>query len=194
MKWLIASDIHGSAKYCAELLKAFSREGADRLFLLGDILYHGPRNPLPEGYDPMRTAALLNGMKHRISCIRGNCDSEVDQMVLEFPIMAEYALIAEGETVIHAVHGLKLGEGELPKLGQGEVLLHGHTHIPECVYRNGVLFCDPGSVSLPKAGSERGYMTLEGGVLRWFTLGGTEYMSKRLGAEQEVISEGENDV
>ena len=97
MKWMIASDIHGSAFYCEKMLKAFEREQADKLLLLGDILYHGPRNDLPKGYAPKKVIELLNNIKEKILCVRGNCDAEVDQMVLEFPIMADYAMITEGD-------------------------------------------------------------------------------------------------
>lgn len=105
MKWMIASDIHGSAFYCEKMLKAFEREQADKLLLLGDILYHGPRNDLPKGYAPKKVIELLNNIKEKILCVRGNCDAEVDQMVLEFPIMADYAMITEGDLNIFVTHG-----------------------------------------------------------------------------------------
>ena len=102
MKWMIASDIHGSAYYCRELLEAYDREKADRLLLLGDILYHGPRNDLPKKYNPKEVIALLNQHKQDILCVRGNCDTEVDQMVLEFPVLADYCVIADEKNVIYA--------------------------------------------------------------------------------------------
>ena len=105
MKLMIASDLHGSAYYTHQLLDAWDREGAPRLCLLGDILYHGPRNDLPEGYAPKEVLAMLNERKDRIFCVRGNCDGEVDQMVLDFPIMADYAVLTEGERLIYATHG-----------------------------------------------------------------------------------------
>ena len=176
MKWLIASDIHGSARYCRELLAAFAREGADRLLLLGDLLYHGPRNPLPEGYDPAAVAAMLNERRERILCVRGNCDSEVDQMVLCFPICADYAVLPLGERLLYATHGHIHSAQNPPPLSPGDILLHGHTHIPAKEHFGENCLClNPGSVSLPKGGSERSYMTLEGTTFRLCTLDGREY-------------------
>lgn len=130
MKLMIASDLHGSAYYTHQLLDAWDREGAPRLFLLGDILYHGPRNDLPEGYAPKEVLAMLNERKDRIFCVRGNCDGEVDQMVLDFPIMADYAVLTEGERLIYATHGHVYNTAHLPPLQPGDILLHGHTHVP----------------------------------------------------------------
>ena len=127
MKLMIASDLHGSAYYTHQLLDAWDREGAPRLFLLGDILYHGPRNDLPEGYAPKEVLAMLNERKDRIFCVRGNCDGEVDQMVLNFPIMADYAVLAEGERLIYATHGHVYNTAHLPRYSAGDILLHGHT-------------------------------------------------------------------
>ena len=114
MKWFIASDLHGSAAYCEQMLAAYAREGADRLVLLGDILYHGPRNDLPEGYAPKAVIAALNPLKEQILCVRGNCDTEVDQMVLEFPILADYAVLADGGLTLYLTHGHKFGEQNPP--------------------------------------------------------------------------------
>lgn len=105
MKWMIASDLHGSAFYCRQMIKAFQREGADRLLLLGDLLYHGPRNDLPEGYAPKEVIPLLNSLKQKLLCVRGNCDAEVDQMVLDFPILADYAVLPVGGRLVYATHG-----------------------------------------------------------------------------------------
>ena len=153
MKWMIASDIHGSAYYCRELLEAFAREGAQKLMLLGDVLYHGPRNDLPRDYAPKQVIEMLNGIKERLLCVRGNCDTEVDQMVLDFPVLADYAILAVGERMIYATHGHVYNEGKLPPLVKGDVLLHGHTHVPKCVEHENYLYINPGSVSIPKDGS-----------------------------------------
>lgn len=173
MKWLIASDIHGSAKYARELLSAFEREGADRLLLLGDVLYHGPRNDLPAEYAPKAVIATLSEYKHRILCVRGNCDTEVDQMVLPFPILADYAVLPVGERLLYATHGHVYNGDHLPPLQKGDILLHGHTHVPLCEMRGDVTILNPGSTSIPKENSWHGYMTLEDGLFRWMDFAGT---------------------
>ena len=160
MKWLIASDIHGSAKYCELLLKAYDKEGADRLLLLGDILYHGPRNDLPELYAPKTVIEMLNVRKNEIFCVRGNCDTEVDQMVLDFPLMADYCLIPLCGRMIFATHGHKFNQSNLPPLKKGDILLYGHTHIPVCEAAGDIIYMNPGSASIPKEGSAHQYMTL----------------------------------
>lgn len=168
MKWMIASDLHGSAYYCRKMLEAFEREGADRLFLLGDLLYHGPRNDLPEGYAPKQVMPLLNGMKDRLLCVRGNCDAEVDQMVLEFPVLADYAVLPVGQRLIYATHGHIYHVKNLPPLAPGDVLLHGHTHVPAWTeFGQGNLYLNPGSVSIPKENSPHSYMTLEENTMQW---------------------------
>ncbi len=174
MKWMIASDIHGSGYYCAAMLEAFEREAADRLLLLGDLLYHGPRNDLPRDYDPRAVAERLNAVRDRLFCVRGNCDAEVDQMMLRFPIRAEYALLWEGSRLVFAVHGHAMGEEDPPALQTGDILLQGHTHVPCCREHEGFICMNPGSVSLPKEGSWRGYMTMEDGVFLWKDLEGAE--------------------
>ncbi|MCM1149578.1 MAG: phosphodiesterase [Butyricicoccus sp.] len=181
MKLMIASDIHGSARFTRELLAAFDREQADRLLLLGDILYHGPRNALPEEYAPQEAADMLNARRERILCVRGNCDTEVDQMVLDFPIMAEYCVLWLGARMIFATHGHHFDKDNLPPLSPRDILLHGHTHVPaweRCGNDN--LYLNPGSVSIPKDGSERGYMLLDSGELRWMTLSGEVYHREAL--------------
>lgn len=178
MKWLIASDLHGSAHFCKLLLDAFQRESVDRMLLLGDLLYHGPRNDLPTGYDPRQVIDLLNALKDRLYCVRGNCEAEVDQMVLEFPIMADYLLLPVGDRLIFATHGHLFSETRLPPLRSGDILLHGHTHVAACVEHETYTYCNPGSVALPKAGAPHSYMTLEGGMLLWKTLDGDEFLKK----------------
>ena len=160
MKYLIASDIHGSAFYCKKLLDAFKEEGADKLVLLGDVLYHGPRNPLPEGYSPKETATMLNEMKDKILCVRGNCDSAVDQMVLEFPILADYAILDMGKNIIFLTHGDKYDPNNPPLLSDGDVLINGHFHTVVCGKKDNFFYFNPGSISLPKDGI-RGYLIYE---------------------------------
>ena len=164
MKYFIASDIHGSAYYCERMLEAYRREGADRLILLGDILYHGPRNDLPRDYAPKRVIDMLNAIKSEILCVRGNCDTEVDQMVLDFPILADYALLDVNGSTVFITHGHRHNLAALPPLKAGDVLLHGHTHIPACEEKGGITYLNPGSVSIPKEGSAHSYMILENGV------------------------------
>ena len=175
MKWMIASDIHGSALYCGQMIRRFEEEKADRLLLLGDVLYHGPRNELPEEYRPKAVTEMLNGIRDRLLCVRGNCDCEVDQMVLSFPILADYAVLDAGKKLIYATHGHIFNPEKLPPLKEGDVLLFGHTHVPFHGEKDGVLCLNPGSVSIPKEGSARGYMTFEDGTFCWKTLEGKEY-------------------
>ena len=180
-KIMIASDIHGSAYYCRKLLEAYTEEGADRLLLLGDILYHGPRNDLPRDYAPKEVIALLNERKNDIYCVRGNCDTEVDQMVLDFPILADYAVLPVGRRLVYATHGHVHNLKNLPPLAPGDVLLHGHTHIPAWTeFGEGNLYLNPGSVSIPKEGSAHSYMTLEGETFLWKTLEGEVYRELEL--------------
>lgn len=185
MKLMIASDIHGSALYCRQMLDAYKREEADRLLLLGDILYHGPRNDLPEGYAPKEVTAMLNPAKDNLLCVRGNCDTEVDQMVLEFPILADYCFLelpdgAGGTISIFATHGHVYHPKHLPPLRDGDILLNGHTHIPACdeimdMDGHSYRYLNPGSVSIPKAGSARSYMIFENGTFYWKNMQGEEY-------------------
>lgn len=173
MKLMIASDIHGSALYCGQLLEAMDREQPDRLLLLGDILYHGPRNDLPEEYDPKTVIAMLNARKQDLVCVRGNCDTEVDQMVLDFPIMADYCLLMTENRMIFATHGHHYNLGQLPALHPGDILLHGHTHVPAWqAFGQDNRYFNPGSVSIPKESSARGYMMLEAARAVWKDLTG----------------------
>lgn len=172
MKWMIASDIHGSEYYCSRLIAAYKEEQADRLLLLGDILYHGPRNDLPKEYAPKKVIAMLNEMKDEIVCVRGNCDTEVDQMVLDFPVLAEYALLPVEDRLIFAVHGHNFNEKNLPPLKKGDILLNGHTHVPDCTEHENYIYMNPGSVSIPKENSHHGYMILEGNTFTWKDLDG----------------------
>ena len=172
MKLMIASDIHGSSLYCEELLKRYNDEKPDKLLLLGDILYHGPRNDLPRGYNPKSVIAMLNNIKDEIICVRGNCDAEVDQMVLDFPIMADYSILDLDGRLIFATHGHIYNENNLPPMGRCDVLLNGHTHIPKCVSHGDYTYMNPGSVSIPKEGSRHGYMIYEDKKFIWKDLDG----------------------
>ena len=163
MKLFIASDIHGSAYWCEKMLEAYKAEKADRMLLLGDILYHGPRNDLPDEYAPKKVIAMLSDYKKEILCVRGNCDTEVDQMVLPFPILSDYALIVEGNTRNYATHGHKFGKDNPPPLMEGDILLCGHTHVAADEECDGFRYINPGSVSIPKENTGNGYIVFEKG-------------------------------
>lgn len=172
MKLMVASDIHGSAYYCKKLMVAFNKENPDKLLLLGDLLYHGPRNDLPGEYAPKDVAKMLNDIKTSLICVRGNCDSEVDQMMVDFPILAEYSQIFLDNKVIFATHGHHFCDTNLPPLNQGDILLCGHTHIPTIKCIEGVTYINPGSVSIPKENSHHGYMIFENNMAIWKNLDG----------------------
>ena len=163
-KILIASDIHGSAWYCRKLLQALEREGAKRMLLLGDILYHGPRNDLPREYAPKDVIAMLNPLKERIVSVRGNCEAEVDQMVLDFPVLADYCLMPVGNHMMFCTHGHIYNEENLPPMMPGDILLYGHTHVPRAEKVLDKWMLNPGSVSIPKGGSVPSYAVLEDGT------------------------------
>ena len=169
MKYLFASDIHGSAYYCRKLLEAYRQSGAGRLILLGDLLYHGPRNDLPKEYAPKEVIAMLNGYKQEICTVRGNCEAEVDQMVLEFPVLSEFGVVFADELTLYMLHGHK--NLDLPVL-PGDILLCGHTHVPAVRKDGEHYYVNPGSVSIPKEGSCHGYMMLENRQLRHVSLEG----------------------
>ena len=176
LKWMIASDIHGSALYCRQLLERFDAEKADRLLLLGDLLYHGPRNDLPQGYAPKEVIELLNARRNVLLCVRGNCDTEVDQMVLEFPILADYAVLPLNDRLLYATHGHHWNDKTPPPLCPGDLLLCGHTHIPACDEHTHFTYLNPGSVSIPKQNSPHSYMMLEDDTFVWKRLeDGSEY-------------------
>lgn len=158
---MIASDIHGSEYYCRKMLECYEKEQADRLVLLGDLLYHGPRNDLPKDYHPKAVIQLLNQRSDQILCVRGNCEAEVDQMVLEFPVMADYAIFFLGSRMVFATHGHLFHEQNLPSLQPGDILLHGHTHIWAAEKRSDYIYLNPGSVSIPKNGNVPTYMIYE---------------------------------
>ena len=171
MKLLLASDIHGSAFWCEKLLQAYKTEQADRLILLGDLLYHGPRNDFPDDYAPKKVFAALNAVKDKITAIRGNCDSEVDQMVLEFPCLADYALIDDNGRTLFLTHGHLFNSETPPLLKAGDVLFNGHFHDPcHKPLPYGATYANCGSAALPKAGTPHSYIVYEKGVLTWKNL------------------------
>jgi len=170
MRIMIASDIHGRVEPCKRLLELFEQEKADKLLLLGDLLYHGPRNGIPSGYDPTEVIDLLNGMKDKIWAVRGNCDAEVDQMVLDFSITADYMNFMSGDVEIFATHGHLYNPQNPPKgLNEGAILVTGHTHvtcdkiIPEEVTHKSFRYMNPGSVSLPKENTTPSYIIVDDG-------------------------------
>lgn len=170
MKFIIASDIHGSAIWCKKLVEIFKKENAEKLLLLGDILYHGPRNPFPDGYAPAEVAAILVEIKDKILCVKGNCDSEVDQMVLPFNISSDYALFCADGINFHLSHGHR----EVPPLLKGDIYLTGHTHVPlkeDCGY----IHLNPGSVSLPKEDSPHSYILYNDRTFYFKTFDGKIY-------------------
>ena len=160
MKYLFASDIHGSAYYCRKLLDAFREEQAERLVLLGDLLYHGPRNDLPREYAPKE----VNEHKNKIYAVRGNCEAEVDQMVLEFPVMADYCILSVDGRTFYATHGHIYNQDNLPPLREGDILIHGHTHVLKAQQMDGYILLNPGSVSIPKEGNPATYAVLENSI------------------------------
>ena len=166
MKLMFASDLHGSLYWAGKMKEAWKREEPEKLILLGDLLYHGPRNDLPRDYDPKGVIALLSGMREELLCVRGNCEAEVDQMVLPFPVMADYMALWLSGRMAFVTHGHLFHEEKLPPLKKGDLLIHGHTHIP--VVREhpeaGYTYLNPGSVSLPKESSPHSYMVYEDGV------------------------------
>ena len=164
MKLLFASDLHGSGYWADRLLEIYNAEAPDKLILLGDLLYHGPRNDLPQGYAPKHVFAVLNGLKGQILAVRGNCEAEVDQMVLEFPVMADYAALWLEGRMVFLTHGHLFNEEHLPPLGEGDVLIHGHTHVRVAADRGRYFFLNPGSIALPKGDGIHSYMVYEDGV------------------------------
>ncbi len=173
MKLMIASDIHGSAKFCKQMLEAYSREGAEKLLLLGDLLYHGPRNDLPQEYNPKQVIKMLNERKKELLCVRGNCEAEVDQMVLEFPVLVEYMILYLDHRTIFVTHGHHYNLSTLPPLQDGDILLHGHTHVQAIQKSGEIWYLNPGSISIPKEGNQHSYMLYEEGTYTIKALDGT---------------------
>ncbi len=180
MKLMIASDIHGSALYCEALMQAYQKEAPGLLLLLGDLLYHGPRNDLPDGYAPKTVAALLNEYADQVLCVRGNCEAEVDQMMLSFPVLSDSAMLFLDGRRFFASHGHIYKETNLPPLRKGDIFLSGHTHIPKVSTADGVVCVNPGSVSIPKNGTAHSYMLYENSVFHWKTLDGEIFQTYTL--------------
>ena len=177
-KLFICSDIHGDAESAKKIIDAFEREECDKILILGDILYHGPRNDLPCGYAPKKVIELLNCYKEKIIAVRGNCDAEVDQMVLEFPILADSTRIYVDGICIFATHGHIYNKGNCSLLQKGDVLLHGHTHVPAAEsFGNGNYYINPGSTSIPKENSYKGYIVYQNREFIFKTLEGDIYNS-----------------
>ena len=173
MKFVIASDLHGAAPAVRKLIGRIEAESPDHVLLLGDLLYHGPRNDLPEGYAPKEVLAMLNAMASRIIAVRGNCDAEVDQMVLDFPCMADCAQVFADGHLLHLTHGHLPGNNpdNAPTLPAGSALLTGHTHVKRLEQVDGILLVNPGSTSIPKDGSAS-YAVFEDGMFTLKTLEG----------------------
>ncbi|MBQ7379722.1 MAG: phosphodiesterase [Clostridia bacterium] len=174
MKLLIASDLHGSADSCAKLCEKFSQSGADTLVLLGDVLYHGPRNDLPTGYAPKKVIPMLGAIADKIVCVRGNCDAEVDGMVLDFDVLTASKTITDGDLVMYLHHG----HHDLPDLAPGTVVLYGHTHVLDCREENGLVLLNPGSTTIPKGGNPPTYMIYENRTFTVFDFDGREVLKK----------------
>lgn len=178
MKIIFISDIHGSAVAMKFMENIFNEETPDCIVILGDQLYHGPRNPLPIGYDPEKTAELLNKYKGKIIAVKGNCDSEVDQMVLDYPIMAEYSHILLKNKKIFLTHGHKYTYEKIPKLNNGDIYAFGHTHLPVLEKKNDLIFLNPGSISLPKNDNLPSYAVLTDDEIAIFTINNYQNVSK----------------
>jgi putative phosphoesterase len=161
MKLFLISDIHGSLYCLQRALDRYKEEGASYIVLLGDTLYHGPRNPLPKDYNPEAVASLLNEYKDKIIAVRGNCDSEVDQMLIEYPMMADYTIVLCNNRRLFLTHGHIYNENNMPNLSDNDVLIHGHTHLPVAHKHNEIYVLNPGSVSLPKENYPNSYAVLQ---------------------------------
>ncbi len=179
MKLMIISDIHGSYEDLQTVMNYYEEEKADKLIILGDILYHGPRNDLPEGYAPKKCIPLLNSYKDKILAVRGNCDAEVDQMVLEFPMRADYALYDIDGHTFYITHGHLYNEENFPPLNQGDVYLYGHFHISVFIEKDGHYLVNPNSISLPKKG-EKSFIIYEDEIFTFYNMNHEVIMQEKI--------------
>lgn len=163
MKIMFASDIHGSEYYARKLVCKYSELSCNKMILLGDVLYHGPRNDLPEGYNPKGVIALLNEISTEIFCVRGNCEAEVDQMVLNFPCMSDSLIMYDKNVMFFITHGHLFNTENPPKMKNGDILIHGHTHVQTVEKFSDNVYINPGSVSIPKEGNPPTFMIYEDG-------------------------------
>lgn len=180
MKLMFASDIHGSVLWCEKMLDVYKREKPQKLCLLGDILYHGPRNDLPEGHAPKEVIKLLNPLKNELICVRGNCDAEVDQVVFEFPVLADHAILYADNFEIFLSHGHYHNPQNPPPLPKGSVMINGHTHIPDYKLVNGIHCLNSGSVSLPKENSAHCCLIYENGKFNWIDIESKKFTGKEV--------------
>ena len=182
MKYLIISDIHGSSERLKLVMEKYHSLNCDKIILLGDILYHGPRNPLPIGYNPKEVFDILNTYKDKIIAVRGNCDAEVDQWVLEFPMMCDYTMIYEKERQMFLTHGHIFNPERLPVLlEKNAIFLYGHTHIYELYKKDDLTICNPGSISLPKNGNPPSFAVMDDNLdIKLYELGNTDNIIKEL--------------
>jgi putative phosphoesterase len=180
MKFFILSDIHGSVPAFEKAMRAFEAEKADWLILCGDYLNHGPRNPIPEGYDPPKLAPMINAFRMKIMAVRGNCDSEVDQMLLTFPCTGDYLMFFTGARRCFVTHGHLFNKDSLPPLQKGDIFISGHTHVPVLEEQNGIVFLNPGSPSIPKEGSAPGYAVMDENGISLKKIDGTEITAYNL--------------
>ncbi len=160
MKYFIVSDIHGSIKYATQAVEQFNKFNCDKLICLGDVLYHGPRNDLPNEYNPKEVIKLLNNIKDKIICIKGNCDAEVDEMVLEFPLISEIKIENDGQ-IAHLTHGHKYSPINKLAAKKGEIVFYGHTHINKIEEIDGIYYINPGSITLPKENTANSFAIFE---------------------------------
>ena len=187
MKLFIVSDLHGSAEYCRQMIDAFVNENADKMIILGDVLYHGPRNDLPEVYSPKAVLAMLDAVKENVICVSGNCDAEIDRMLLPFPVVSDLGVIFVDGLNIYFAHGHK----ETPNLLKGDIYITGHTHVQLNAVENGYYHLNPGSVSLPKEDSKQGYIVYEDKKFTFKTLDGEAFDELEIKENEEAPAEDE---